>query len=107
MKTKRPNNKSRSTTGTKKRGSSHGNGIRLPKEGRITVYGKTTCPWCQKMKQHIGPNDVFVKLTPRLMPAFKRHIAPHIRGQETIPVVFVGTTFIGGHDDYVKYVAKQ
>ena len=91
-----------------KRGSSHGLGFHLPKEGRVTVYGNATCPWCQKMKQYLVQNrDVYVEITPRIVPAFNKHIVPHILGQESIPVVFVGTKFIGGYDNYVKYIGKQ
>jgi glutaredoxin len=92
--------KTRSRT---KRGSSHG--FHLPKAGRVTVYGTTTCIWCQRMKQYLVPNrDVYVELTPHLMPAFNRHIVPHVRGQTSIPIVFVGTKFIGGYDAYMKLI---
>jgi glutaredoxin len=101
--TRHSNDKSRT-----KRGYSHGNGFHLPKEGRITVYGKSTCPWCQKMKQQLKlKHDVYVDITPHLIPAFNKYIVPRIRGQQTIPIVFVGTKFIGGHDDYMKYIGKQ
>lgn len=96
--TRHSNDKSRT-----KRGSSHGNGFHLPTVGRVTVYGNTTCTWCQKMKQHLVPNrDVYVELTPHIMPVFNRYVAPRVRGHTSIPIVFVGTKFIGGYDDYMK-----
>ena len=97
--TRRSNTKSRT-----KRGSSSGHGFHLPKEGRVTVYGQATCIWCQKMKQHLRPNhDAYVELTPNLMPAFRKHIAHRIQGHTSIPLVFVGTKFIGGYDNYLNY----
>jgi len=110
MKSRRRRSARRSnTTSRTKRGSSHGhnhnNGFHLPKEGRVTVYGNSSCPWCKKMKQHLRPNrDVYVELAPHLMPAFKRYITPRIQGQTSIPIVFVGTKFIGGYEDYMKFI---
>jgi len=79
--------------------------MHFPREGRTTVYGKTTCPWCQKMKSVLVPKrDKYVEITINLMPEFTRHILPHVRGQKSIPIVFVGTKFIGGYTEYIHYL---
>ena len=109
MHTKTKSRRSRryNTKSRTKRGSSHGRGFHLPKEGRVTVYGQATCLWCQKMKQHLAPNrDVYVELTSNLMPAFRKHIASRIQGHKSIPIVFVGTKFIGGYDHYLNYIGN-
>ena len=75
----------------------------LPVEGRITVYGKATCPWCNKMKPLLIPGrDKYVEITLHNMPEFRKHIVPRIGGYKSVPIVFVGTKFIGGYSEYVK-----
>ena len=75
----------------------------LPVEGRINVYGKATCPWCNKMKPLLIPGrDKYVEITLHNMPEFRKHIVPRIGGYKSVPIVFVGTKFIGGYSEYVK-----
>jgi glutaredoxin len=75
----------------------------LPVEGRVTVYGKATCPWCNKMKPLLVPGrDKYVEITLHNMPEFRKHIVPRIGGYKSVPIVFVGTKFIGGYSEYVK-----
>ena len=75
----------------------------LPVEGRVTVYGKATCPWCNKMKPLLVPGrDKYVEITLHNMPEFRKHIVPRIHGYKSVPIVFVGTKFIGGYSEYVK-----
>jgi glutaredoxin 3 len=75
----------------------------LPVAGRVTVYGKAACPWCSKMKQLLVPGrDKYVEITLRNMPKFRKNVVPRIRGYTSIPIVFVGTKFIGGYSEYVK-----
>jgi glutaredoxin len=75
----------------------------LPVEGRVTVYGKATCPWCNKMKQLLFPGrDKYVELSMNKMHDFQKHIMPRIHGYKSIPIVFVGTKFIGGYSEYSK-----
>lgn len=84
-------------------GSMSNASMSLPVEGRITVYGKATCPWCNKMKPLLVPGrDKYVEITLHNMPEFRKHIVPRIGGYKSVPIVFVGTKFIGGYSEYVK-----
>ena len=62
------------------------------KKGRITVYGKSWCPYCRVAKQLLRKKDKYINITKKKHAMLDK--ATH--GAKSIPMVFQGTKYIGG-----------
>ena len=68
----------------------------------FTIISRPNCSFCVRAKKLFEDNGldyVEIGLTEALMPFFK---ALELR---TVPQIWLGTTYIGGHDDLVGYLA--
>ena len=68
----------------------------------FAIISRPGCNYCDRAKQLFEDNGldyVEIGLTEALMPFFK---ALELR---TVPQIWLGTTYIGGHDDLVEYLA--
>ena len=90
------------------------------KTKQLTVYGKSTCPYCQKMREivekirHVDKEDaiyydidsIINKGNATNYPDFREKMKIFIKDYPFVPLVFVWGEFIGGYDDYVTLVKK-
>jgi glutaredoxin 3 len=72
---------------------------------KVKVYVKDYCPYCQRVMNYLDSNKVsFEKIElsdkPDVYEALKKETGHH-----TVPQVFIDGKFIGGSDDFNKYVA--
>jgi len=86
------------------------------KTKQLTVYGKSTCPYCQKMKEIVEKirlvdkddavyydiETIINKGNATNYQDFREKMKLFIKDYPFVPLVFVYGDFIGGHDDYVK-----
>jgi glutaredoxin 3 len=74
---------------------------------KVKVYVKDYCPYCQRVMKYLENNKIsFEKVElsdkPDVYSALKKETGLH-----TVPQVFIGGKFIGGSDDFNKYVAHN
>ena len=87
--------------------------IPTPQDGLITIYSKSGCSNCVKVKKILEDNHVdflVIDCDEFILedkPGFL-HFIHLLVGQEykTFPMVFLHTTFIGGFKDTEEYLAK-
>ena len=84
-----------------------------PVSSGFTVYGRTGCKFCEKVKKVLEDFDVeytYVNCDPYLSQkeAFLAFIEG-LAGQEhrTFPMVFSTTTFVGGYTETYKFLLEQ
>ena len=72
----------------------------------VTVYSKSYCPFCdraiellEEKKKHISFELKVIKLDEIENGAEKAAELTAKTGQQTVPMIFIGETFIGGFDD--------
>lgn len=77
--------------------------------GEVAIVGRSTCPWCQAAIQLATTKYdkmMFIDINnPHLSSEQKRFIS-HARDahypRTTVPIVFIGTRYIGGYDDFAQ-----
>ena len=77
----------------------------------IVVYGRLTCPYCQKTFNLLEKNQreyIFVEVDSEPQNIFGKDallgiLSDVIKGQTTVPIVFDKGKFIGGASDSEKY----
>jgi glutaredoxin len=79
--------------------------------GDVVVYGRITCPYCQKtfnlLEQKKRPY-IFVEVDSEPSTLFSKQnllgiLGAEIKGQTTVPIVFDKGVFIGGASDSMEY----
>ncbi len=66
----------------------------------VTVYTKRWCPFCiaaRRLLSSLGVDYDHVPLDSR--PELRRELSAANGGWPTVPMIFVGETFVGGFDD--------
>lgn len=73
----------------------------------VSVYGKSYCPYCQEAKSLIKtrPNAIYIELIKNYKPTSQAHVE-HIEKSQTIPIVFVDDTLLGGLTELTKFINK-
>jgi glutaredoxin len=88
--------------------------ITTPHDDIVTVYTKSNCKWCDKVKEVLNKNsipcriincDLYLKNKKAEFLNFIAVIAK--REYKTFPMVFNGLEFIGGHDDTILFIQNS
>ena len=71
---------------------------------KVKLYVKDYCPYCQSVMSYLAKNQIsFEKIElsdkPDIYEALKKET-----GHYTVPQVFINDKFIGGADDFNKFV---
>ncbi len=68
----------------------------------VKMYSTGTCPYCVRAKQILKAKGVaqIEEIRVDLDPA-QRQTMMEITGRRTVPQIFIGDTYVGGHDDLV------
>ena len=73
----------------------------------IVIYGRSTCPYCIKMMEHVKniSKSLFVEIDVEPIELFSKSnlnkiLSPEIGNHSTVPIVFIEGKFIGGLSDY-------
>lgn len=75
---------------------------------QITMYCKTTCPYCikaEKLLRDKGVNDI-EKIKIETNPEAKAEMISRSGGRTTVPQIFINGEHIGGCDDLIKLNAE-
>jgi glutaredoxin 3 len=66
----------------------------------ITVYSKSTCPYCSAAKALLNKKGAaFTEIDINRQPDERAVMIKRAGGRSTVPQIFIGTTHIGGCDD--------
>lgn len=73
----------------------------------VKVYVKDYCPYCQKVTSYLERNKIQhekIELSdkPDIYSELKKKT-----GHKTVPQIFINDEFIGGSDDFDKYVVHN
>ena len=86
-----------------------------------TIYGKKNCEYCYKIKDFfenkfkktrkiiIRYYDIDELIKDKIIKnytEFHEKMKPFIYNHLTVPIIFVNSNFIGGHDDFMEYYKK-
>lgn len=68
-------------------------------EPRVTIYSTWWCPYCHAAKRfldgrHVAWREVDLSRDPDALAALKQRV-----GHRTVPLIFVGHTFVGGYTE--------
>lgn len=73
----------------------------------IVVYTKADCVYCEKFKSYCAWNDIlFYEITigEDITREFFLEEHPDIK---TVPAIFINKKYIGGYDDFVKFMGEK
>ena len=71
------------------------------------MYVKTGCPWCEKAREIILKDlNCSLHLKDVTHQQDLRDLIIADTGQQTVPVIFLGSEFIGGCDDLINLVER-
>ncbi len=71
------------------------------------MYVKTGCPWCEKAREIILKDlNCSLHLIDVTHQQDLRDLIIADTGQQTVPVIFLGSEFIGGCDDLINLVER-
>jgi glutaredoxin 3 len=66
----------------------------------VTVYSKSTCPYCHAAKALLDRKGVvFTEIDVTGDPAGQQAMAERAGGRRTVPQIFIGDIHVGGCDD--------
>jgi len=73
----------------------------------VKMYTTAVCPYCIRAKQLLKAKGVehIEEIRVDADPAQRQHMM-EITGRRTVPQIFIGDTYVGGHDDLVALDAK-
>lgn len=67
---------------------------------QITIYTKSTCPYCQRAKQLLDAKNVaYDEIEIMQHPEQRAMMIKRAAGRTTVPQIFIGDRHIGGSDD--------
>lgn len=67
---------------------------------QITIYTKSTCPYCQRAKQLLDAKGVaYDEIEIMQHPEQRAIMIKRAAGRTTVPQIFIGDRHIGGSDD--------
>ncbi|VDO41070.1 unnamed protein product [Haemonchus placei] len=70
---------------------------------QVVVYSKTYCPYSKKLKRMLGQykiNDLkIIELDKQKEMKAMQAVLKRMTGKSTVPQLFIGGEFIGGHDE--------
>ena len=67
---------------------------------QITIYTKSTCPYCHRAKALLTKkNAAFEEISVDGQPDAQNAMAVRANGRRTVPQIFIGDTHVGGCDD--------
>ena len=73
----------------------------------ITIYTKSTCPYCHAAKALLNKKRaVFTEIDVTFDPPGQRAMSQRAQGRSTVPQIFIGEAHIGGCDDLYALDAK-
>jgi glutaredoxin len=88
--------------------------IPQPKKGEITVFSKSGCPNCTNVKKFLNEKsikfvvvecDEFILEDKEAFLQFIKSMA--CKECKTFPIIFDGTTFVGGYKETISYLEKM
>jgi glutaredoxin 3 len=66
----------------------------------ITVYTTSVCPYCIAAKRLLGQRNLpFKEVNLERDPALRQKLSEENNGYRTVPMIFIGTEFIGGYTE--------
>jgi len=69
----------------------------------VTIYTKPTCPFCIKVKHLLDSLDIsYTEVDVIAHPSEREQASARAGGWNTVPMIFVGDTFLGGCDDIYR-----
>ena len=82
----------------------------LIKNGSVTIFSKTTCPYCSYSKQSLSKLGVKyllkeIDLEPLSKEDHQR--LNNLAGITTVPKIFIGKNCIGGNSDLQEYIRTK
>jgi glutaredoxin 3 len=73
----------------------------------ITIYTKSTCPYCAAAKQLLNQKGArFTEIEITGKPELREEMIAKAGGRTTVPQIFIGDTHVGGCDDIHALDAK-
>ena len=75
--------------------------------GRVTIYSKDSCSFCEKAKDLLKEYSYSYQEKNIKDPEARQDLlvlAPEVK---TVPQIFIDSKHIGGYSDLVKYLEKQ
>lgn len=67
---------------------------------RILVYTTSQCPYCQKAKNLLTRKSLpFQEIDLTNNPQGRRDLVTKVKGQKTVPQIFINDSHIGGYED--------
>ena len=72
------------------------------------VYSASYCPWCDKAVEFLKKfEDLDVWIVDVTENQEKREFLVEKTGQKTVPQIWIGDTYIGGHDAMLKMASTK
>lgn len=73
----------------------------------VKMYATASCPYCIRAKQILSAKGVgqIEEIRVDLEPAERLRMM-EITGRRTVPQIFIGEVYVGGHDDLVALDAR-
>ncbi len=74
----------------------------------IKVYTTNYCPYCTAAKRFLEQQKwAYEEINLEQQPELRMKLSQENQGWRTVPMIFVGNTFIGGYTDMLKWHQEQ
>lgn len=72
----------------------------------LTLFVREGCPWCSRARTMLDSHMLDYVVHKRDSDLFATEYAPLVpKTHTTVPMIFMGHLFIGGHDDLANLIA--
>ena len=73
----------------------------------VLVYSKNNCSFCDKAKELLKKHNYSYKEKNIVVPDHRQELLTRLPEVKTVPQIFIGSEYIGGYTELVKYLGEQ